>query len=169
MAGAVGDRDALPELHVRQTAVGDLQKQLFPFFVPGGLNKSPLPCFAAAHGGVQGIFQRIGKQHAQVALRDRQRLRDARLHRELYPGLGGAVGKGRKDQVRRFVLAVGGHLAGFDLAAHAADVAQRLLGAAVLDAARQKLHVVAQVVAVGAGALLGKAQRFDLAHGLRDL
>jgi len=50
-----------------------------------------------------------------------------------------------------------------------ADVAQRLLGAAVLDAARQKLHVVAQVVAVGAGALLGKTQRLDLAHGLRDL
>lgn len=34
---------------------------------------------------------------------------------------------------------------------------------------RQKLHMVAQVVAVGAGALLGKAQRLDLAHGLRDL
>ena len=67
------------------------------------------------------------------------------------------------------MLAVDGHLAGLDLAAHAADVAQRLLGAAVLDAARQKLHVVAQVVAVGTGALLGKTQRLDLAHGLRDL
>ena len=137
--------------------------------MPGGLDKSPLPCFAAAHGGVQGIFQRVREQHAKVALRDRQRLRDARLHRELHPGLGGAVGKGGKDQIRRFVLAVDGHLAGLDLAAHAADIAQRLLGAAILDAARQKLHMVAQVVAVGAGALLGKAQRLDLAHGLRDL
>ena len=169
MAGLVGDRDAIPELHVRQTAVGDLQKQLVAFFVPGGLDKGFVPGFAAAHGGVQGVFQCVGKQHAQIALRDGRLLRDACLHRELYPGLGGAVCKGRKDEIRRFVLAVDGHLAGLDLAAHAADVAQRLLGAAILDAACQKLHMVAQVVAVGAGALLGKAQCFDLAHGLRDL
>lgn len=75
------------------------------FFVPDGLDKSPLPCFAAAHGGVQGIFQRVGEQHAKVALRDRQRLRDARLHRELYPGLGGAVRKGGKDQIRHIFFA----------------------------------------------------------------
>ena len=136
MARLVGDRNALPELHLRRTAVDDLQKQLVPLFVPGGLDKGTLPGGVATHGGVQGVFQRVGKQHAQIALRDGQLLWDARLYRELHPGLGGALCKGRKDQVRGFILAVGGHFAGFDLAAHAADVAQRLLGAAVLDAAR---------------------------------
>lgn len=125
-------------------------------------------CFHSA-AGPERIFQRIGEQHAEVCLGHRDKLRDMSLNVEQHTTVLRPACKGREDEVRSLVLAVGRHLAGLYLGADALDVLLCLLSPAVLDAGGDVLQMVAQVVAVGASLLLGGAQGLDLPHRLADL
>ena len=84
--------------------------------------------------GVQGIFQRVGKQHTQVAVRQRQHQRDGGMHPEVDAAVLRAGCKGRENEVCGLIFTVDVHLAGFDLCAHAVDVFLRGFGTAIFDA-----------------------------------
>ena len=83
---------------------------------------------------VQGIFQRVGKQHTQVAVRQRQHQRDGGMHPEVDAAVLRAGCKGRENEVCGLIFTVDVHLAGFDLCAHAVDVLLRGFGTAIFDA-----------------------------------
>ena len=102
--------------------------------VGGGLHNSGLSGLTLALPGVQGIFQRVGKQHTQVAVRQRQHQRDGGMHPEVDAAVLRAGCKGRENEVCGLIFTVDVHLAGFDLCAHAVDVLLRGFGTAIFDA-----------------------------------
>lgn len=169
MSFGVGHRQAVFKLYPLRAGIDELQKEM-PILFPGSdfnVCRAILRFHPAA--GPERIFQCIGEQHAEVCLGHRDKLRDMSLNVERHTAALRPACKGREDEVRSLVLAVGRHLAGLYLGADALDVLLRLLSPAVLDAGGDVLQMVAQVVAVGAGLLLGGAQGLDLPHRLADL
>ena len=118
---------------------------------------------------MKGVFQRVGQQHAQIAVGDQEKgwERHRRVQGNAVPA--GALRKGGEDEICRIVFTVPLYLLCLDLRADTGDIGLCPLCLPLFDTARQILQVVTQVMAVGAGLLLGLAQGIDLPDRLGHL
>lgn len=170
MARLVGHGDAFDQADLLLLAgVRDLEEKFLAPLVKVHVDDAVLPRLHQGGAGVQGVFQGVGQQHAQVAVRGQDKVREIAQHLHGDPGLFRLAHKGREDEVHGVVFAVALDLLGLDLLADGGDVFFRLVLLVVLDAVEDVLQVVAQVVAVAAGQILGLPHGVDLPHGLGQL
>ena len=169
MALRLGDRQSLPEPDVRPAGVGHLQKEFAALLVGHRLDVAVLALRPQPLTGVERVLQRIGQQHAQVRLRHRQELGHLRPDPQGDAAVLRPLGEGGQYQVHRLVLAEPAHLLGLDLGTDLTDIGLRPLRLSVFNAAGQKLHVMPQVVAVGAGLPVGFPQAGNFPRGLGHL
>ena len=169
MTGPVGDGNAVFKPDWFGAGIGHLQKEPAVLLIAPHRNDGG--CFRSGQilTGVKGVFQRVGQQHAQIAVGDQEKgwERHRRVQGNAVPA--GALRKGGEDEICRIVFTVPLYLLCLDLRADTGDIGLCPLCLPLFDTARQILQVVTQVMAVGAGLLLGLAQGIDLPDRLGHL
>ena len=132
-----------------------LQKESAAPFVELHINAAGCSGVGKRLTGMQGIFQRIGKQDAQVSVRCSGKSRERPLYIQGNTGFFCPPGKRRKDQIGGLVFAVALRLLRLERLTNIGTVGLGLLRLSASDALRQILQMVAQVMAVLTGQGLG--------------
>lgn len=84
-----GHRHAVLKQNGCAAGICQLQEKTPVLLVGGCLNVGGEPGGILPLAGMQGVFQRVGQQHAQVAFRQRQGLRQGRADPEVHPAARG--------------------------------------------------------------------------------
>ena len=148
-------RNAVFKWNMIPTGVFYLQKESAAPFVELHINAAGCSGVGKRLTGMQGIFQRIGEQDAQVSVRCSGKSRERPLYIQGNTGFFCPPGKRRKDQIGGLIFTVPLHLLGFNLLTDAGYIGLCLFFLSVFDAGGQILQMVAQVMAVLAGQGLG--------------
>lgn len=101
--GASGDGDTVLKANILPTVVDDLQKDLSVFLVKLYINSVPCLVLPKLSVSVDGIFQRVGQQYAQIALRNREQLGKAGMNGKGYLLCLRAGGIGGEQKVCRLI------------------------------------------------------------------
>ena len=150
--------------------IDHLKKELAALFVGLHLNAAALAyLLRPPPTGVQRVFKSVGQQHAKVAFGQRQSMGQLRVDGQGNPLCGGPPRKGGKNQIGGLVFAVDRNAAGFNLIADRADIGLRLCVLTVSKTRGEILQMMAQIVAVGPGLILGFPHGLNFPHRLVDL